>query len=231
MKIGSIEWHNSIVNGARNFDVWLNRQHTSQFAIHARELLLWNRKMNLTRITNPEDVAVKHFIDSIAPAAMINSGSRVLDIGSGGGFPGIPLKILNPTISVTLIDASRKKVSFLKHIIRKLKLKNICALHVRAEDLVRKSAFAHKFDIVISRALADLDTLINMALPLLASGGTMMALRGKYHQNEIDDLFHTVKKDGLVLDIKRYMLPYLKSERTLIMIGDTDVGNSNGVAA
>jgi len=186
--------------------------------------------MNLTRITDPEEVAVKHFIDSIAPAAMIDSGSRVLDIGSGGGFPGIPLKIFNPTISVALIDASRKKVSFLKHIIRKLKLQNICALHVRAEDLVRKSTFAHKFDIVICRALADLDTLIDMALPLLASGGTMMALKGKYRQNEIDDLFHTFKKDGLVLNIKRYMLPYLKSERTLIMIGDTDARNSSGVA-
>lgn len=224
-----MEWHNRIVNGAKNFDIRLNRQHTSQFAIHARELLLWNRKMNLTGITDPEDVATKHFIDSIAPTAMIDSRSRILDIGSGGGFPGIPLKILNPTISVALIDASRKKVSFLKHVIRKLKLKNICAQHVRAEDLVCKSTFAHKFDIVISRALADLDTLVDLALPLLASGGTMVALKGKYRQNKIDDLYHTVKKDGLALDIKRYILPYVKSERTLIMIGDTDAGNSKGV--
>ena len=136
MEIGSKEWSHLIINGADRFNIDLNHHHTDQYAIHARELTQWTEKINITSITDPFEIAVKHFLDSLAPAPLILPGMKLLDIGSGGGFPGLPLKVLIPSMSVTLIDASRKKVSFLKHVIRTLTLDNIHALHSRAEDLL-----------------------------------------------------------------------------------------------
>lgn len=218
MEIGSKEWQKIILKSARSLDVCLNSQHVYQFARHASELIKWNRKFNLTRITDPEDIAIKHFVDSIVPAQGIESGTSVLDIGSGGGFPGIPLKILNPSVSVTLIDASRKKITFLKHVIRKLKLENIDAFHVRAEDLGRESNFAHRFDTIISRALSDLDTYVLLALPMLVAGGTVIALKGKFNPSETDAINDIVEKERLSINVKRYILPYFDAERTIIKL-------------
>ena len=103
----------------------------------------------------------------------------MLDIGSGGGFPGIPLKVLRPKLSVTLIDASRKKVSFLKHVIRTLKLDNIDAFHIRAEDLAAHPSYLNRFDVIISRALSSLEHFVRLAVPLLAKWGIIIAMRGK----------------------------------------------------
>ncbi|MFC1883090.1 16S rRNA (guanine(527)-N(7))-methyltransferase RsmG [Thermodesulfobacteriota bacterium] len=141
MKIGSSEWSKLIIDGARAFDLDLDRHHTDRFTAYAAELLRWNQTINLTTLTDPCEVAVKHFVDSLAPAKLVSPGATLLDIGSGGGFPGIPLKVVIPTLSITLIDASRKKVTFLKHVIRTLKLEGIEALHIRAQDLAGDPAF------------------------------------------------------------------------------------------
>jgi len=226
VEIGSKEWHNIILKSARSLDVCLNSHHIHQFASHAGELIKWNRKFNLTRITDPVDLAIKHFVDSIVPAQGIEAGTSVLDMGTGGGFPGIPLKILNPSISVTLIDASRKKTTFLKHVIRKLKLENIDAIHVRAEDLGQESTFAHRFDTIISRALSNLDTFVSLALPMLAAGGKVIALKGKFNPNEIDTIFDIVKKERLSMHVKKYMLPHFESERTIIRLSAPDTIHS-----
>jgi len=156
MKIGSAEWSELIVDGVKAFDLDLDRHHTELFAAHAKELLHWNNTINLTTITDPFEVAVKHFVDSLAPAKRISPGASLLDIGSGSGFPGIPLKIVLPSLAVTLIDASRKRVNFLKHVIRTLKLGGIEAVHIRAEDLADDPAYRKRFDTITSRALTDL---------------------------------------------------------------------------
>ncbi|QTA89802.1 16S rRNA (guanine(527)-N(7))-methyltransferase RsmG [Desulfonema magnum] len=217
--IGSAQWKYLIIEGAKTFDVCPDQEKTGQFAIHGLELLKWNRKMNLTAITDPLEVAVKHFLDSIAPAPVIPPSSSLLDIGSGGGFPGIPLKILIPSLSVTLIDTSRKKVSFQKHIIRTLKLGNIKARHIRAEDLAREKPFAKAFDVIICRALSSLDAFVAMARPLLAEHGMMIALKGKVSEAEIES-WENLKtgKDGFSLVLKKYKLPYLGAERAIICL-------------
>jgi 16S rRNA (guanine527-N7)-methyltransferase len=155
MNIGSNEWSQVIIDGAKAFDLDIDRFHTDLFAAHARELLHWAKSINLTTIVDPFEVAVKHFVDSLAPARLITPGAILLDIGSGGGFPGIPLKVVIPTLSITLIDASRKKVNFLKHVIRALRLDGIEALHIRAEELAAESDYRNHFNIITSRALAD----------------------------------------------------------------------------
>lgn len=226
MEIGSAEWQQLIIDGAQSFEINIDQSYTEQFAIHAAELIKWNRKINLTTITRPKDVALKHFLDSIIPSLLIPPGAKILDIGSGGGFPGIPLKILMPSLSVVLIDASRKKISFLKHVIRTLKLENIEAWHMRAEELAQKQAAAKRFDVIISRALASVENLILMAAPLLAKDGVIVAMKGAKPLQEIEAVRKQVDNNNVLLEIgsswyslylKKYTLPYQKSQRSIMV--------------
>ena len=231
MQIGSKEWSDLIIDGAATFDIVLDHSHTDQFAIHAAELVKWNRKINLTTITNPLEVAVKHVLDSLTAARLITPGKILLDIGSGGGFPGIPLKVLMPSLSVTLIDASRKKISFLKHVIRSLKLNNIEALHIRAEDLAADATYAQSYDVIISRALSSLKLLCRLALPLLMDEGVIIALKGDVVNEELNDLqgrglddvddSQTVGRQFSVT-VEKYNLPFLNSIRSIIIIRRTN---------
>jgi 16S rRNA (guanine527-N7)-methyltransferase len=225
MKLGSDEWKNLVHRGAKDLGACLDREKIDQFAIHALELQKWNRKINLTAVTDPQEMAVKHFLDSIAAAPMIPEGSRVLDIGSGGGFPGLPLKIMIPSLSMTLIDGSRKKVHFLKHVIRTLRLDHIEALHIRAEDLGKTCD--EKYDIVICRALSSLQKIEQLALPLTKRDGVILALKGKTQETELTELpifpQTPVKPEvdhekGTAVSVKRYMLPFSPFERSIISI-------------
>jgi 16S rRNA (guanine527-N7)-methyltransferase len=227
MKIGSREWSKLIIDGARAFDLDLERHHTDLFAGHARELLHWTKTINLTTITDPFEVAVKHFLDSLAPAKLISPGATLLDIGSGGGFPGIPLQVVIPSLSVTLIDASRKKVNFLKHVIRTLKLEGIEALHIRAEDLADNRAYLKHFDFIVSRALTDLKSFIHQALPLLASKGKIIALKGKVNQTEVETVrSYVLEKQNdsashhhpYFVAVETYELPFTQSKRSIFII-------------
>ncbi len=220
MQIGSAEWEEIIINGAKYFDVKVGSKEAGQFSKHAGELIKWNSKTNLTAITDPLEVAVKHFLDSLAPARIIPPGSSMLDIGSGGGFPGIPLKIILPSLSVTLADSSRKKISFLKHVIRTLSLEGINACQARVEDL---SENKERFDVVICRAFSSLDKFIESALPVLAENGIMIALKGKTSYKETGPgrlLDNDNKDEGLLYntEIIKYSIPYIDSERSLIIM-------------
>jgi len=225
MEIGSAEWENLIISGARVFDINLGLKEARQFSIHAAELVKWNLKINLTAITDPFEVAVKHFLDSIAPAGIIPAGASMLDIGSGGGFPGIPLKVVIPALSVSLIDSSGKKVTFLKHVIRTIGLGDIEAVQGRVEEL---AGSIKKFDVVICRAFSSLEKFVGSALPLLAPNGMIISLKGKTNTDELASV--RISSDGrqqgagkasdplIDISIKKYLLPYVYSERTIIII-------------
>ncbi len=228
MKIGSEQWTRVIVEGARGFGLELDTCHTDLFGAHAEELVHWTRTTNLTTITDPFEIAVKHFVDSLAAAAFVPPDTTcLLDIGSGGGFPGIPLKIVRPTLSVTLIDASRKKVSFLKHVIRTLNLQGIEALHVRAEDLADDPVNHRHFDVIVSRALGDLQSFVQQALPLLTKDGLILALKGRVDQVEVTELKSMVPQAPhtpdsaqrhYALTLEKYRLPFTQAERSMIAI-------------
>lgn len=223
METGSEEWQQLLADAANQIDVHPDPEATAAFAIHAAELLKWNKKMNLTAITDPTEMAIKHFADAVAPVQMLPPVTSLLDIGSGGGFPGIPLKVMMPSVSVTLIDASRKKVSFQQHVIRCLELKDIQARHIRAEDLARESGSANAFDLIVCRALAPLDKFAKMALPLLSEGGMMLALKGKIPESETEVLravpgMYENGKKRFSLEVRRYRLPLLGSERAMVRI-------------
>ena len=227
MEIGSEEWENLVIDAAQVLGIHVDRKIARQFGIHGSELVKWTKKINLTTITDPFEVGLKHFVDSIVPARFISSAASVVDIGSGGGFPGIPLKILMPTLSITLIDGSRKKVNFLKHVIRTLRLENIDARQIRAEQLSKEPAFAHAFDVVISRALSALDPFFRMAWPLLAEEGVMIALKGKVNQKELEALRSAVFKkmditsthaNRFSLTVEPYVLPFVRLKRSIITL-------------
>ncbi len=219
MDIGSDQWKDAIRTGADTFDIHIDSGKMDRFAVHAAELMQWNQKINLTAICDPLEIAVKHVLDSIIPSLIIpGDKKKLLDIGSGGGFPGIPLKILVPSLSVTLIDASRKKISFLKHVIRTLRLKKIDAVHIRAEEMAGMAEFEKKFDVIISRALTSLASFVALALPLLSGDGMIIALKGNVQGAEIRAVRSLLKSHTMSLTIQQYPLPFLEDNRTIVSV-------------
>jgi 16S rRNA (guanine527-N7)-methyltransferase len=225
MLVGKIDLKNLgeiVAEGARRLGLRIDDRQARLFETHASELLTWNRKTNLTAVTDPTEMAVKHFVDSIAAAPLIPEGATLLDIGSGGGFPGIPLKIAKPSISCLLVDASRKKVSFLQHVVRTLKLENISARHVRAEELANDPKFRETFGVVACRALTELNTFFKMASPLVSPGGFLLAYKAKSAESEIEEArkfidSSTGPSGGWIVETRCHELPVLEQERTLVV--------------
>lgn len=161
-----------------------------KFEKYGQMLIETNKKFNLTTIDEPDQIKIKHFQDSLTIKSYINEGMKVLDIGSGAGFPGIPLRI-EKDFDLTLIDSVNKKVNFMNQVIEELDLKNTRAIHVRAEDFAKEHR--EEFDMVISRAVANLSTLSEYALPFLKVGGIFIAMKGPKAEEEYEDAKNALK--------------------------------------
>ena len=160
----------------------------SLFESYRKEILFWNNKMNLVSVKSPLDLPVKHFIDSLTAAPYLpRKDVTVLDIGAGAGFPGIPLKICMGALKLYLLESQRKKASFLKHIVRKLDLRDVTVVHKRAEDLIREGSYREFFDTVISRATLKLPKLLEMGGYFLSSSGILIAMKGTGVEKELRD--------------------------------------------
>ena len=156
-------------------------------------LLDWNTKINLTAIKNEDEFIDKHFIDSLTVLKYFKDNDRYIDIGTGGGFPGIPLKLANPTLRGTLIDSVNKKILVNNDVISKLELKDIEALHVRAEDLAFDKNYREGFDVAVSRAVANLTTLVEYMIPFVKIGGKIICMKGPGLQEELRDAQNAIK--------------------------------------
>lgn len=165
----------------------------SKYDIYKKMLIDTNKKFNLTTITDPDQIDLKHFEDSLTIIDYVQEGSKVLDIGSGPGFPGIPLRI-EKTIDLTLIDSVRKKVNFMNDVIDTLELENTRAIHVRAEDFAKEHR--EEFDLVVSRAVANLATLSELCLPFLKVGGIFIAMKGPKASDELKQAENALKVLG-----------------------------------
>jgi 16S rRNA (guanine527-N7)-methyltransferase len=194
-----------------------------KFARYGEQLLRWNGKFNLTAITDPEEVAIKHFADSVAAAPLLPSGVKLLDIGSGAGFPGLCLKIVRPDLEILLIDASRKRVSFLKSMISHLNMTGIQGQHTRIENL----ADTHRkcFDVAVSRAVAPLSELAGWAKPWLRHDGILVAWKGPGYPPEIEEMKNQDSdggqyETGFKFSIRSYHLRSSDEARYLISLGD-----------
>ncbi|MGD9826609.1 16S rRNA (guanine(527)-N(7))-methyltransferase RsmG [Desulfobacter sp.] len=208
------EFCHCLEKGAEALGLNVSPDHTGLLAAHARELMLWNAKMNLTAITDIRLVAYKHFVDALAAARFLDRPARIMDIGSGTGFPAVPMKVVCPDLDVTMVDAVRKKVSFLNHVVRTLKLDNISALHARVEDLARDSGHFQMYDAVMARGFADLGKLAKLACPMLGPGGRIYALKGANALEEItpelEAQFHIIHKP--------YHLPFVNAQRIVLIL-------------
>jgi 16S rRNA (guanine527-N7)-methyltransferase len=163
------------LEGLHQLGLALTEEQLDQFLRYRWELLEWNTRVNLTAINDPGEVLLKHFLDSLSLLMAYDvSDARILDIGAGAGFPGLPLKIVRPKWQVSLLEATGKKVAFLQHIIETLQLHDVDAVHGRAEELAHKAEFRGSFDLVSARAVASLSTLLEYAAPFCRLGGQMI---------------------------------------------------------
>lgn len=212
-------WQNTIKEGCASFGIAPEPGCFDLFATHAFLLAQWNRKVNLTAIQDPFEIAVKHFIDSAALLPHLESSARVLDIGTGAGFPSIPVKVLVPGVDMVCVDSSRKKVSFLKESIRQCRLDGIKAVHARTEELAKEGNLRNSFDVVTSRAFSSLDQFVEQAAPFLAPNGTILAMKGKRTDFEEERSHLTPPYRVEVFD---YLLPFLQDERSIIKVHPSD---------
>ncbi len=200
------------------------------FMEYLAELMDWNKRINLTAIREEREIVQKHFIDSLTclQAAPIPEGSMVIDVGSGAGFPGIPLKIARPDLSVTLLDSLQKRVAFLKHLREKLGLEGIIVVHGRAEDLAHSPLHRENYDVATARAVARLRVLAEYALPFVRVGGTFIAQKGPEAEAELEEALAALKKlGGEFRQIKRLALPHEAGDRNLVVIEKVSPTPSN----
>jgi 16S rRNA (guanine527-N7)-methyltransferase len=209
----------TLSEGAVAVGVPLGKAELDLFALYHRELLLWNQRINLVSQQTSRDIVIRHFVDSLTPAPWIERPEGLLiDIGSGGGFPGIPLRIALPNMHLTLVESSRKKTSFLSHIVRTLKLDNVTIIKERVAALIGEAACAGAFDTVISRAVFKLPELLRMASFFLKPEGLLIALKGPDPQEEIDEAKMVLNATGMILTACREShLPGTKFSRKIII--------------
>ena len=189
----------------------------AKFSLYADLLKEWNQKMNLTAITDDEGIAVKHFIDSITVLQSCDIRGSVIDIGTGAGFPGIPLKIMQPDISLTLLDSLNKRLVFLSEVCSKIEI-DAEIVHSRAEEGALKSQYREKYDIAVSRAVANLPALCEYCIPYVKTGGVFISLKGPDGENELTASENAIKVlGGKVENVRGLVLPD-NSSRTMIMI-------------
>ncbi len=179
-----------LLRGARELGITLKESHLALFQTYYEELVEWNRRFNLTAITDYEGVQVRHFLDSLScllvlPRAELQAGARVIDVGTGAGFPGVPLRIVCPGMRLTLLEATRKKVDFLEHLIKRLGLMDVEVIHARAEELGHRPGYREGYDWAIARALAEMPTLVEYLLPLVRVQRAILAQKGENAPDEV----------------------------------------------
>ena len=190
-----------------------------QFYRYMNLLIEWNEKMNLTAITEPKEIILKHFIDSITILKYIDDNSKLVDVGTGAGFPGVPLSIMNPTLKITLVDSLNKRLIFLQEVVKELNLKNIEIVHARAEEFGQNKNCREKFDIATSRAVANLATLSEYLVPLVKIGGKIISMKASNAKEEINDAQKAIEVlGGKIEKIEEFDLPESDIGRTIIII-------------
>ncbi len=202
-------------------DILLNEEQIYQFEQYYEMLIQKNEVMNLTAITEFEDVVQKHFVDSAMVRRVLvpSSGEHWLDLGTGAGFPGIPLKIIYPELNILLLDSLNKRVKFLEEVIEKLNLKGITAVHGRAEEMAKKEEYREKFDCCVSRAVANLASLSEYCIPFVKTGGYFIPYKSEKAQEEIEQAEKAIQiLGGTVEKQEEFMLPETNIYRCLICI-------------
>ncbi|WP_438351947.1 16S rRNA (guanine(527)-N(7))-methyltransferase RsmG [Paenibacillus sp. FA6] len=211
----------SFTSRLQEHGIKLNETQLDQFEMYFKELVSWNEKMNLTGITEREPVYTKHFYDSISLAFFMDMDKikTLADIGSGAGFPGIPLKICYPDLQLTIIDSLNKRISFLKNIVEKLNLTGVELIHGRAEEWGQKQGYRDHFDLVTARAVAKLALLNEWCLPFVRVDGTFAAMKGSDPTEEVKEATYSFKQlKGKLSKVEQFTLPVEEAERHIVFV-------------
>ncbi|SHF03856.1 16S rRNA m(7)G-527 methyltransferase [Thermoanaerobacter uzonensis DSM 18761] len=214
-----------LIEGAKEWGIFLEMFHVEHFQKYYALLLEWNQKMNLTAITEESEVVIKHFLDSLSAikSEKIKGDEKIIDVGTGAGFPSIPLKIVFPKLKATLLDSSKKRIIFLEEVINKLDINEIELIHGRAEDIGKDIKFREQFDLSVARAVAPLNILLEYTLPFVKVDGYFIALKGREIKEEIKNSQKALKElKGRIEKIEEVKLPYSDILHHLIIIKKTD---------
>ncbi|MBB6450591.1 16S rRNA (guanine527-N7)-methyltransferase [Geomicrobium halophilum] len=208
----------------RDINITLDDTQERQFSTYYETLVAWNQKMNLTGITEEYEVYEKHFYDSLLASCCypFMNVSTLADIGGGAGFPGIPLKICFPHLQLTVIDATKKRIQFLQHLVKELALENVNVIHMRAEDAAREVNHRDHYDVVIARAVAKMPVLAELCLPFTRTNGVWIAMKGKSGEEEKIAAAGAIQTlNGGEIDQHYFELPTEASDRRVYVIGKT----------
>jgi len=221
------EDENILISGAQKMGINLHKEQIKKFSRYLELLAQWNQKINLTSLKTPQEIIIKHFLDSISCIKVINKymnieGTSIIDVGTGAGFPGMPIKIVCPSISLSLLEARKKKTIFLEKIIEEINFQKVEVINGRAEAFGKCSDYRQKYDIVLSRAVALLSTLSEYCLPLVRVGGLFVAQKGRSYREEIDKALKAVQfLGGELIGVENVRIPFINQERHLLIIKKT----------
>jgi 16S rRNA (guanine527-N7)-methyltransferase len=216
-----VNYKEKLVEGAKQFEIDLTEKQVEQFIDYMNILNEWNQKMNLTGLEEPEEIVIKHFLDSIScvRGMDIQENQKIIDVGTGAGFPGVPLKIIYPNLQVTLLDSLKKRISFLEHVVSELGLEDVECIHGRAEDFGQDKNYREQYDYALARAVASLDVLSEYTLPFVKVGGSFVAQRGTNVKEEVIEGSNAIEiLGGIIVDVIAIDLPYTDAERNLVII-------------
>ena len=208
-----------MIDYGKEIHIVFTEEQLQKFYQYMNLLIEWNKKINLTAIVEPKEIILKHFIDSLTIIKYIDKSKTVIDIGTGAGFPGIPVKIMREDLDITLLDSLNKRIHFLNEVIQKLELKNITAIHARIEEFAKNKQYREAFDVATSRAVANLTTLSEYMLPMVDLKGMAICMKGSEINEEISKSKNSIKLLGGKIDkIEEFTLPKSDNRRNLILI-------------
>lgn len=203
----------------KEVNVEIGNEQIDKFYNYMNLLLEWNEKINLTAITQQNDIILKHFVDSLTILKYIENNEKIVDIGTGAGFPGIPLSIMKTASDFTLVDSLNKRINFLNDVKEKINLKNILTIHLRAEEFGQNKIYREKFDVAVSRAVANLSVLVEYLIPAVKVGGKIICMKGNQVEEELEEAKFAIKElGGKILKKEEIYLPKTDMKRNIIII-------------
>lgn len=213
------EFEKILKSYAKEIEIELSEEQVNKFYIYMNLLLEWNEKINLTAITDKKEIILKHFIDSLTISKYIEEGKNLVDIGTGAGFPGIPLKIIRNDMKIVLLDSLNKRINFLNEVISVLNLKDIETIHARCEEFGKNKKYRESFDVATSRAVANLATLAEYSLPLVKQDGVCICMKGSDVNEEVKDAKKAISVlGGRVECVDKFALPSSDINRSVVVI-------------